>query len=187
MPKTSTSPVILIIEDNQDLIEMYRLKLSLEGFHVETATDGEQGILKAVESKPDMILLDILMPNMNGFEVLKALRNNTKLSTKIIVLSNLGQYENIQEAKELGATEYMVKANTTPTMVVTKIKELLEMAEDASTAGVPKPPKAEPTKEEEEDKDAIIAEKLERYKKLLDEGIITQQEFDDIKKKLLFG
>lgn len=177
-------PTILIIEDNQDLVEMYRLKLSLEGFHVETATDGEQGILKAVEAKPDMILLDILMPNMNGFEVLKALRNNTQLTTKIIVLSNLGQYENIKEAKDLGATEYMVKANTTPTMVVTKIKDLLglqntpkEEEQRAATSGA----------SSEQDKDAIIAEKLERYKKLLDEGIITQQEFDDIKKKLLFS
>lgn len=91
-----TAPVVLIIEDNQDLIEMYRLKLSLEGFRVETALDGEQGILKAVEAKPDMILLDILMPNMNGFEVLKALKHNSRLEAKIIVLSNLGQYENIR-------------------------------------------------------------------------------------------
>jgi DNA-binding response OmpR family regulator len=181
MVGAKSAPTILIIEDNQDLVEMYRLKLSLEGFHVETATDGEQGILKAVEAKPDMILLDILMPNMNGFEVLKALKNNTKLDTKIIVLSNLGQYENIKEAKDLGATEYMVKANTTPTMVVTKIKELLGMhntpKEESNTIS---------TSEEEEDKDTIIAEKLERYKKLLDEGVITQQEFDEIKKKLLF-
>lgn len=182
MPSAKSAPVVLIIEDNQDLVEMYRLKLSLEGFHVETATDGEQGILKAVEAKPDMILLDILMPNMNGFEVLKALKNNTKLDTKIIVLSNLGQYENIKEAKDLGATEYMVKANTTPTMVVAKIKELLGLQntpkEDTANA--------QPEAEKEEDKDAIIAEKLERYKKLLDEGVITQQEFDEIKKKLLF-
>ncbi len=175
------APTILIIEDNQDLVEMYRLKLSLEGFQVETATDGEQGILKAVESKPDMILLDILMPNMNGFEVLKALRNNTQLSTQIIVLSNLGQYENIKEAKDLGATEYMVKANTTPTMVVAKIKELLGLQ------NTPKEASNITTAVKEEDKDAIIAEKLERYKKLLDEGVITQQEFDEIKKKLLFS
>lgn len=176
-----TAPVVLIIEDNQDLIEMYRLKLSLEGFRVETALDGEQGILKAVEAKPDMILLDILMPNMNGFEVLKALKHNSRLETKIIVLSNLGQYENIREAKELGATEYMVKANTTPTMVVAKIKELLGM-EVTPKEAVEKETKGEP----DADNDEIVAEKLERYKKLLDEGVITQQEFDEIKKKLLF-
>lgn len=178
----STAPIVLIIEDNQDLVEMYRLKLSLEGFRVETATDGEQGILKAVEAKPDLILLDILMPNMNGFEVLKALKHNSKIDSKIIVLSNLGQYENIREAKELGATEYMVKANTTPTMVVAKIKELLGLSqtpkEEGSAANAP---------QANADQDAIVAEKLERYKKLLDEGVITQQEFDDIKKKLLFG
>jgi len=181
MASGKNAPKVLIIEDNQDLVEMYRLKLSLEGFHVETAMDGEKGILAAVETKPDMILLDILMPNMNGFEVLKAIKNNTQMDTKIIVLSNLGQYENIQEAKELGATEYMVKANTTPTMVVAKIKELLGIQ------GMQKDDSAPATPEQEEDKDAIIAEKLERYKKLLDEGVITQQEFDDIKKKLLFA
>lgn len=178
-----TIPTVLIIEDNQDLVEMYRLKLSLEGFRVETASDGEQGILKAVEVHPQLILLDILMPNMNGFEVLKALKNNSKIDAKIIVLSNLGQYENIREAKALGATEYMVKANTTPTMVVAKIKELLGLTQtprEGSDAAVkPSVP--------DKDKDEIIAEKLERYKKLLDEGVITQQEFDDIKKKLLFG
>jgi DNA-binding response OmpR family regulator len=181
MATGKSAPKVLIIEDNQDLVEMYRLKLSLEGFHVETATDGEKGILAAVETKPDMILLDILMPNMNGFEVLKAIKNNTQMNTKIIILSNLGQYENIQEAKELGATEYMVKANTTPTMVVAKIKELLGIQ------GQQKEETTVTTAEQEEDKDAIIAEKLERYKKLLDEGVITQQEFDDIKKKLLFA
>jgi DNA-binding response OmpR family regulator len=177
-----SAPTILIIEDNQDLVEMYRLKLSLEGFQVETATDGEKGILAAVETKPDMILLDILMPNMNGFEVLKALRNNTKLDTKIIVLSNLGQYENIKEAKDLGATEYMVKANTTPTMVVAKIKELLGIEQTPKEAEQGSVAQAS----QEKDSDEIIAEKLERYKKLLDEGVITQQEFDEIKKKLLF-
>lgn len=175
---TQNSPVVLIIEDNPDLVEMYKLKLGIDGFRVEVALDGEQGILKAVEVTPDVILLDILMPNMNGFEVLKALKNNTKLTTKIIVLSNLGQNENIKEAKDLGATEYMIKANTTPTMVVEKIKEILGMASNAAA-----PVQATPV--ENGDKDNIIAEKLERYKKLLDEKVITQQEFDDIKKKLL--
>lgn len=173
-----TIPTVLIIEDNQDLVEMYRLKLSLEGFRVETALDGEQGLLRAVESKPDLILLDILMPNMNGFEVLKALKNNSQITAKIIVLSNLGQYENIREAKALGATEYLVKANTTPTMVVAKIKELLGIVDVAKPAN---------GKTAEKDSDEIIAEKLQRYKKLLDEGVITQQEFDEIKKKLLFS
>lgn len=177
------TPTILIIEDNQDLVEMYRLKLSLEGFKVETALDGEQGILKAVELRPQLILLDILMPNMNGFEVLKTLKNNSKVDAKVIVLSNLGQYENINKAKELGATEYMVKANTTPTMVVSKIKEILGLVQTPKENSVGEKPQPVVNK----DQDEIIAEKLERYKKLLDEGVITQQEFNDIKKKLLFG
>jgi len=172
MPK---GPKVLIIEDNEDLAEMYKLKLSLDGFEVEVAYDGEQGILKTVDKKPDLILLDLLMPNMTGFEFLRALRKNTSVHTKIIVLSNLGQAENIKEAMDLGATEYMVKANTTPTMVVSRIKEILGMTSETKKDDKPSV-----------DEDQIKVEKLEKYKKLLDEGVITAEEFEKMKNKILF-
>ncbi|MCC7303801.1 response regulator [bacterium] len=172
---------VLIIDDNQDLAEMYQLKLSIEGFHVEIANDGEQGLLRAVEVKPAIILIDLLMPNMNGFEVLKALKNNPKIETKIIVLSNLGQYENIRVAKSLGATEYMVKSNSNPTKVVNKIKEILgvsslsKMDESEEAAEV----------EKDSDREEVIIEKLKKYESLLNESVITQNEFSAIKKKLV--
>lgn len=115
---------ILIIEDNPDLVEMYNLKFRNEGFDVNTAKDGEDGINKVIEKKPDIVLLDLLMPNMNGFEVLKTIKENTQMNVKIIVLSNLGQQSQIDKAYELGATYYMVKANFTPAEVVEKVKEL---------------------------------------------------------------
>ncbi len=115
---------ILIIEDNPDLVEMYNLKFRNEGFDVHTAIDGEEGVNKVVQEKPNMILLDLLMPNMNGFEVLKTIKENTNMNVKIIVLSNLGQQSQIDKAYELGATYYMVKANFTPAEVVKKVKEL---------------------------------------------------------------
>jgi len=121
---------ILIIEDNPELVDMYKLKFSHEGFNVITASDGEEGILKAVEEKPDLILLDILMPHMDGWEVLKAIKNNTSLDSKIILLSNLGQQEQIDKAYKMGATAYFIKANHTPSEVVEKVKEHLEVKKD---------------------------------------------------------
>lgn len=116
---------ILMIEDNEALVEMYNLKLTREGFSVITAFSGEEGIQKAIDEKPDLILLDILMPNMDGFEVLKIIRNNTSLEVPIIILSNLGQQEQIEKGYQLGATAYLVKANFTPLQAVEKIKEFL--------------------------------------------------------------
>ncbi|GEM_PF-465967 len=116
---------ILIIEDNIDLVDMYRVKFEHEGFHFSSALDGEQGLMKAIEEKPDVILLDILMPNMDGWEVMRAIRNNTSLASKILVMSNLGQQDQIDKAYQLGACGYIIKANNTPTEVVEKVKELL--------------------------------------------------------------
>ena len=160
---------VLIIEDNVDLSEMFRIKFEHDNFEVKTALDGEKGILAAVEYKPDVILLDILMPNMDGFEVLKAIKDNTKLDCKIIILSNLGQPEQIDHAFELGATEYLVKANHQPSDVVTRVKEIVGMASTSQA-----------TKNSDD-----VTVKLIELKKLLDEGAISQDEFEKVKKKLL--
>lgn len=116
---------VLIIEDNVALSEQYKLKLEHEGFYVITAPDGEQGILIAADEKPDLILLDILMPNMDGYEVLKAIRDNTSLASIILIVSNLSGPEQLAKTKELGATDYMVKADVTPALVADKVKQLL--------------------------------------------------------------
>jgi DNA-binding response OmpR family regulator len=118
---------VMIIEDNIELSEQYKLKLEHAGFYVITAPDGEQGLLSAAEERPDVILLDILMPNMDGFEVLRAIKNNTSLNSIIIIVSNLSGPEQFQKAKDLGADDYMVKADVTPSFVVEKVKMLLHL------------------------------------------------------------
>jgi len=125
---------ILLIEDNLDLVEIYKIKFANEGFRVLSATDGEEGILKVVQEKPDIVLLDILMPNMNGFEVLNAIKKNTSMDVKIIVLSNLSQQDQINKALELGAAYYMVKSNHNPNEIVAKIKELLAEVPDKTNS-----------------------------------------------------
>jgi len=125
MPQNNTK--ILIIEDEEMLINMYIYKFEKEGFMVEKATNGKDGIAKAKEYKPNIILLDIIMPEMDGFMVLKELKKNpsTKNST-VIMLTNLGQNEDVEKGQKLGAEDYLVKANVTPMQVVEKVKKILK-------------------------------------------------------------
>lgn len=117
---------ILLIEDDTFLGGMYVTKLSMEGFAVDLAVDGEQGLKDAKQMEPDLILLDILLPKMNGFDVLKALKAsaNTK-SIPVILLTNLGQKSDVVEGLNLGATDYLIKAHFMPSEVVAKIKDVL--------------------------------------------------------------
>lgn len=116
---------ILIIEDSPDVLDMYNVKFSSENYNVITAKDGEEGMKKILEEKPDIILLDIIMPNMNGLEMLKKIKDEG-IKANIIVLSNLGQEGQKKTALELGASHYLVKANYTPAEVVDKVKELIK-------------------------------------------------------------
>ena len=117
---------ILLVEDDKFLSEMYATKLTESGFDVETAFDGEEGIKKAGEFGPDLILLDIVLPKKDGFEVLKELKSK-EASKKILViaLTNLGQKEEVQKGFDLGANDYIIKAHFTPTEVVAKAKKVL--------------------------------------------------------------
>jgi len=118
---------VLIVEDEQTLLDMYSLKLSKENFEVIKAADGQEGLEKAKSEKPDIILLDIMLPKIDGFQVLKNLRETKGFkNVPIIMLTNLGQNEDKQKGKQLGATDYLVKADTTPTDVVEKINSLIK-------------------------------------------------------------
>lgn len=117
---------ILLIEDDTFLGGMYVTKLSLEGFEVELSTDGETGLADAKKKLPDLILLDILLPKMNGFDVLKALKSDpTTKSIPVILLTNLGQKSDVVQGLNLGATDYLIKAHFMPSEVVEKIKDVL--------------------------------------------------------------
>lgn len=117
---------ILIIEDDQILSDVLHRKLVKEGYEVFTAKDGEEGLEKTQEIKPDLILLDIVMPKKDGFDVLEELRKNKKL-IPIIIISNSGQSVEISKAIALGAKDYLVKAEFDPEEVVLKVKKVLNM------------------------------------------------------------
>tara|TARA_B100001964_G_scaffold229788_1_gene282515 strand:- start:982 stop:1362 length:381 start_codon:yes stop_codon:yes gene_type:complete len=117
---------ILLVEDEEMLANMYETKFKNEGFDIEKALNGEDGLKKAKEMLPDFILLDIIMPKMDGFAVLKSLKKDEKTKNiPVMLLTNLGQEEDIQRGEELGGVGYLVKANTTPADVVDAVKNKL--------------------------------------------------------------
>ena len=119
------TPKILIVDDQEDIREIYTITFEAEGFEVMTATDGLDGISKAVEFKPDIILLDLMMPQMDGFEVLGAMRQNSSMNVKIIVISNISQQADIEKANKAGADGYLSKADNDPDQVVVEVKKHL--------------------------------------------------------------
>lgn len=117
---------VLIVDDDEFLLEMYCIKFKESGFLVETAQNGEEALQKAKEVTPDVILLDVVMPKMDGFDVLRNLRKENIASNAIVlVLTNLGQKDDFDRGMKLGATDYIVKAHYTPSEVVKKVESLL--------------------------------------------------------------
>lgn len=117
---------ILLIEDDSLLVKMYETKFKMEGFEVLTALDGETGLKMALEEKVDFIILDIMLPKLSGLDLLAKLREQgVHFNTPVIVLTNLARQTDNDKAKTLGAKEYLVKANLTPTEVVNKVKQYL--------------------------------------------------------------
>jgi len=118
---------IILIEDDSFLVEMYSTKFELEGFEVISAEDGKKGLEMVKKEKPDIILLDILMPQMDGFAVLDALKKDKEMAdTPVILLTNLGQKEDVKKGFEKGAVGYLIKAHFMPSEVVDKIKKILK-------------------------------------------------------------
>lgn len=117
---------IAIIEDDPAIVQMYRLKFEAEGYEVKTAGDGIAGLKLIDALQPDIVLLDLMMPQMNGIDVLAQLRKNPKTKDlKVVVLTNMGDAETASKVFAMKATDYIVKAEMTPKEVSVKIKELL--------------------------------------------------------------
>ncbi len=120
---------VLLVEDDPFLIDIYTTKLKEAGFSVEAATNGEEGIKKAKEILPSLIILDIILPQIDGWEILKRIKEEKNLkSIPVIILSNLGQKNEVEKGLKLGANKYLIKAHYTPSQVVEEIKELLGKA-----------------------------------------------------------
>lgn len=115
---------ILIVEDNTDLQDIYGGLFTGAGHEIDTAANGLDGIVKTVDFKPDIVLLDLMMPEMNGYEYLKALRNNTSISPFVIVVSNLSQQSDIDIAKSNGADEYLRKSDFVGDDLVKEVERL---------------------------------------------------------------
>lgn len=118
---------VLIVDDDDFLLEMYTLKFKEEGFSVEIAKTGKDAIQKVNTLVLDVILLDIVLPEMDGFEILQEIRSNKQKTPRpfIIMLTNLSQKDDTDRGMRLGADDYVVKAHFTPSEVVEKVKKLL--------------------------------------------------------------
>lgn len=117
---------ILLVEDDLQLINMYKRALEIENMDVETAADGEEGLSKAKTTQPDLILLDILMPKMDGMQVLLRLKTSEDTQNiPVIVLTNLTGTRDAQTADYMGAVKFIIKSEYEPKQVVELIKEIL--------------------------------------------------------------
>ena len=118
---------ILIIEDDEFLRQLISKKISSEGYEVSSAVDGTDGIEKVKSVMPDLILLDLLLPTTDGYEVLSKIKADKATSSiPVIILSNLGQQDEINKGMKLGAIDFLVKAQLTPEEIVTKVKTILK-------------------------------------------------------------
>jgi len=119
---------ILLIEDDPFLSDIYTAKLKDAGFEVEVMTEGDAVISKITEKKPDLVLLDIVLPHLDGWEVLKQIKETSSLKDlKVIILSNLGQKSEVEKGLNLGAVKYLIKAHYTPTEIAEEIKKIINL------------------------------------------------------------
>lgn len=124
--KEITHPHVLLVEDDSFLRMLLLKKFTGEGFEVVEATDGKEGIQKMTERKPDVVLLDILLPDINGFDVLEYVRGNEGLrDVPVLIISNLGSPNDFERSKKLGADGFLIKANVSTTEIVNKTREIL--------------------------------------------------------------
>ena len=123
---TAPNPHILIVEDEHAIAQMYRFKLEQEGYLITLAGDGKEGLAAIDVSKPDLILLDLRMPVMDGGEMLEELRSRKDgFNIKVIVLTNISKDEAPPRLRFLGVNRYIVKAHHTPKQIVDVIREVL--------------------------------------------------------------
>ena len=121
------SQKVLLVEDDQGLATVYLQRFEAEGFSVKHVPNGEDALSAAIEFKPDIILLDVMMPKINGFDVLDILRNTPETaSTKVVMLTALSQAKDLERAQELKADDYLIKSQVVIADVVEKIKKHLK-------------------------------------------------------------
>lgn len=125
--ENKTGARVLLVEDDDFLRKICKTKMEREGFNVSVAINGKEALKKIIEGDPQIVLLDIILPIMDGFEVLKRVKeDSSKSSVPIIMLTNLGQESEIEKGFKLGAEDYIVKAHLTVGEIIEKVKEILK-------------------------------------------------------------
>ncbi len=124
----STKNKVLLVEDDPMVVKMYKRKLTMDGFELFLAFNGEEGLVALSKNRPDIILLDIMMPKMNGFEMLKRVKKDELWKDiPVVILTNLGDnQEDMDRSKELGANDYWVKANLSLGELTEKVRKILD-------------------------------------------------------------
>lgn len=118
---------VLLVEDDPFLIDIYTTKLKEVGFSVTVVSDGKRVFKKIKEKIPDLLLLDIVLPNVNGWEILREIKKDDKLKNlKVVILSNLSEKEEVEKGLKFGAVKYLIKSHYTPSEVVEEIKKILK-------------------------------------------------------------
>lgn len=119
---------ILLIEDDKDQIDIYTIKFTMEGFDFIVASNGPEGLIKAEQENPNLILLDVILFEMNGMEVLQRLKKNPKTKhIPVILLTNLAKKDLAEKGKKLGAINYVIKTNVTLKDLVQMVKENIKI------------------------------------------------------------
>ncbi|OGH87656.1 MAG: hypothetical protein A3J93_04015 [Candidatus Magasanikbacteria bacterium RIFOXYC2_FULL_42_28] len=117
---------VFVVEDDTFLSGIYQKKFEMEGFKVSVADNGEKGLIDIAKKKPDVVLLDILLPKLDGFAVLAKLKANPETKDiPVILLTNLGQKDDVEKGLEAGAVDYLIKAHFKPSEVVAKVRKAL--------------------------------------------------------------
>lgn len=126
MAEERKTPKILVVEDDLFMIDLLTRELKKASFEVVVAKTGREGVKMFSEEKPDLILLDIILPDLNGFDALREIRRMPEgHAAKVVILSNLGDESDKEEGKRLGALDYLVKANFSLPEIAEKVKEIL--------------------------------------------------------------
>lgn len=137
-------PKILLVEDDINLRDVYYARLQAEGFELSVASNGEEALAMAVKERPDLIILDVMMPRISGFDVLDILRTTPEIAhTKVIMMTALGSSEDRERGEKLGVDKYLVKSQVTLEDVVATIKKVLQVPSSgpAEPAAAPAPNK----------------------------------------------
>lgn len=129
--KKEEAKLVLLVDDDPLINRMYQIKLEHDGFRVNVVTNGAEALASVLKDRPDLVLLDILMPEMNGVETLKAVKSDPRTKDiPVVILSNLGDSQaDIQNAKKLGALDYFVKSKISLKELSSQVKKILEINE----------------------------------------------------------